>query len=259
MRHNTLILLLIVLLTISCGKESFDNVVDPGAASGTKSGSYATMLPIGNRLYVVSKTQLTTFDVSTTSSPVQIDKKDVGFDIESLYYHDGLLLIGSANNMYIYRLADQGIPVRESVSQYNNIIGDDVCTRDPIVARGNIAYVTLSSVIVECGWGRQINQLRVYDIDNLNTVKQLNIVNMSRPRGLGLGKNHLFVCDENDGLVVFNIENPAEPIRVNNYPGFKGYDLIVDNDKLIVVSDSALLQYDITDEEDIRLLSKIQL
>lgn len=257
MRHNILIILLIALLAMSCSSDSSLNEIDP--SSGTKSGSYATMLPIGDRLYVVSKTQLTTFDVSIASSPVQIDKKNVGFDIESLYYHDGLLLIGSANNMYIYRIAEQGIPIRESVSQYNNIIGQEICTRDPIVARDNIAYVTLSTVSLECGWGRQINQLRVYDIGNLHAVKQLNIVEMSNPRGLGLGKNHLFVCDEIDGLVVFNIEQPTKPIKVRSYAGFKGYDLIVNDDKLIVVSDSALFQYDITDESDIRLLSRIQL
>ncbi|MFZ1458232.1 MAG: hypothetical protein WAT46_19470, partial [Saprospiraceae bacterium] len=53
----------------------------------TKSGSYATMLTISNNLYIVNKTQITTFDVTDPKNPVEVNKQEVGFDIESLYHH----------------------------------------------------------------------------------------------------------------------------------------------------------------------------
>jgi len=225
----------------------------------TKSGSYATMLTISNHLYVVNKTQITTFDISNPNSPIERSKIDVGFDIESLYHYQGFLLIGSANNMYIYRIGTDGIPIRESTTQYNEAFGEEVCTSDPIVVRENIAYVTLASVIDLCGDFRAINELRVYDIVDIKAPKLLNTVNMMSPKGLGYGKSHLFVCDQNDGLVVFNLDDPLNPIKVKSFGGFEGFDLIVNGALLVVVAKDELLQYDITDESNIKFLSKIEL
>jgi hypothetical protein len=84
-------------------------------------------------------------------------------------------------------------------------------------------------------------------------------MNMTLPKGLGLGKNHLFVCDQIDGLVVFNIDNPLNPVKVKSFGGFEGFDLIVNGNLLVVVAKDELLQYDITDESNIKYLSKIEL
>lgn len=239
----------------SCTPEELDS----NSENSTNSGSYATMLTISNFLYVVNKTQITTFDVSNPGEPKEINKQEVGFDIESLYHHQGLLLIGSANNMYIYRIGTDGIPLRESTTQYNEAFGEDMCTSDPIVVKGNIAYVTLSSTVEVCRGFLLINELRVYDIQDFKAPKLLKIVNMSTPKGLGLGKNHLFICDQTDGLVVFNLDNPIDPIKVKTFGGFEGFDLIVNDDILVVVAKDELLQYDISDESDIKYLSKIDL
>ena len=82
---------------------------------------------------------------------------------------------------------------------------------------------------------------------------------MSTPKGLGLGKNHLFICDQTDGLVVYNLDNPIDPVKVKTFGGFEGFDLIVNDDILVVVAKDELLQYDISDESDIKYLSKIDL
>jgi len=244
-----------VLFIHACTSED----VGRNSESATNSGSYATMLTISNYLYVVNKTQITTFDVSNAGSPIEKNKQDVGFDIESLYHHQGLLLIGSANNMYIYRIGTDGIPLRESTTQYNEAFGEESCTSDPIVVRGNIAYVTLSSTVEVCGNFRLINELRVYNIQDLKAPRLLKTMNMTLPKGLGLGKNHLFVCDQIDGLVVFNIDNPLNPVKVKSFGGFEGFDLIVNGNLLVVVAKDELLQYDITDESNIKYLSKIEL
>lgn len=253
---STLYFLLISLLFLSsCTKdESISN-----GESTTNSGSYATMLTISNFLYVVNKTQITTFNVSNAANPVEVSKQEVGFDIESLFHHQGLLLIGSANNMYIYRIGTDGIPVRESTTLYNETFGNDICTSDPIVVRENLAYVTLSSSEVVCGNFRLINQLRVYDIQDFTSPRLLETIEMLAPKGLGVGKSHLFVCDQIDGLVVYNLNDPQNPVKVKTFAGFEGYDLIVNGNILVVVAKDKLLQYDITDETDIKYLSKIDL
>ena len=79
--RSTIYFLFISLLFLSaCISEDINS-----SAESTKSGSYATMLTISNYLYVVNKTQITTFDISIPNSPVELNKQEVGFDIESLY------------------------------------------------------------------------------------------------------------------------------------------------------------------------------
>ena len=252
MKYRILILLLPIFLLYGCyeGGFSFENDM-----SSTQSGSYATMLTISNYLYVVNQTQITTFDVSDPQNPIEVDKQEVGFDIESLYHYNGLLLIGSAENMYIYRIGTDGIPLRESNTTYAESFGGNICMNDPIVARDDLAYVTLSANPTCFRMG--FNELRVYDIQNIKSPKLLNTINMASPRGLGIGKNHLFVCDRFDGLVVFNLDDLTLPVKVNNFSGFEGFDLIVRGDLLIVVAKDKLLQYDITDETDIKYLGAV--
>jgi hypothetical protein len=230
-----------------------------GSSGSTKSGSYATILTISTNLYVVNKTHITTFDVSDPKNPVEINKQDVGFDIESLYHHMGLLIIGSANNMYIYRIGSKGIPMRESATTYNQTFGNEVCTNDPIVVKDNIAYVTLSTTQQQCRVISNINQLRLYNLQDINAPILLLTLNMSAPKGLGLGKNHLFVTDAIEGLVVFNLDNPLKPVKVKTFNGFEGFDLIVNEKILVVVAKNQLLQYDISDENNVKYLSKIDL
>lgn len=161
--------------------------------------------------------------------------------------------------MYIYSLTVDGIPERQSATPYSNVFDREVCTSDPIVIRNNYAYVTLSATNNICAFWQRINELRVYDIADFTRPRLLDVVSMSAPKGLGLGKSHLFVCDQNTGLKVFNIDDPKKPVLVKTIGGFKAYDLIVNNNLLIVVADKKLLQYDISDEEDIKPLGIIYL
>lgn len=253
------IVVLFMLITglISCTKDgSFESGSQSG---GTLSGSYATMLTINNKLYVVNTSEITTFDVSDPKQPRQIDRRNVGVDIESLYHYNGLLLIGSANNMYIYRINADGIPERQSASQYNQVFGDEVCTSDPIVVRDDIAYVTLSAVSTVCRFPRQTNEMRIYDVRDIKNPKMLNTKPMTAPKGLGFGKNHLYVCDEVTGLYIYSLKDPQNPELVKTISGFSGYDLIIDGHLMIIVTPDELLQYDITNETDIKPLGKIEL
>jgi hypothetical protein len=248
----------LLILSVLCSCDKAD-IGGQDVSSETKSGSYATMLTVGNKLYVVNKTAITTFDVSNPADPKEIDRKDAGVDIESLYYYNNLLLIGSANNMYIYSLTADGIPERQSATQYSNAFDREVCTSDPIVIHNNYAYVTLSATNNICAFWQRINELRVYDLSDFTRPILLDVVSMSAPKGLGLGKSHLFVCDQNTGLQVFNIDDPKKPVLVKTIGGFKAYDLIVNNNLLIVVADKRLLQFDISDEDDIKPLGIIYL
>lgn len=243
----------IILLICSCTKESSDS-----SAEGALSGSYSTMLTLGNKLYIVSKTTIFTYDATDSKNLILLDEQSLGFDIESLIHHNGLLLIGSKSSMHIYTLNDKGIPVKQSQTQYFGV-ADGLCNSDPIVTRDNIAYVTLSSSVEACGNTRLINELRIYDISDINNPLLINSYNMENPKGLGLGTNRLFVCDAQQGLIVLDITNPREILQTQIFANIVPYDVIVKGSSLIVVAKDQLLQYDISDENNVKLLSSVEI
>ena len=82
---------------------------------------------------------------------------------------------------------------------------------------------------------------------------------MAQPKGLGVGREKLYVCDQKEGLVIYDIKDPRNPIFEKKIGGFNAYDLIVNNNILQVVANDQLVQFDITDENNIQQLSTIEL
>jgi hypothetical protein len=214
------------------------------------------MLTIGQKLYLVNDSQIKTFDVTDSKNPVLLNTTDLGDEIESLYHYDGLLLVGSSSRMYILEINEKGIPERKNITPYYNLT---VCSKDPIVARNDIAYVTLSSVDIPVCDRPELDELRVYDIQNIERPILLERIDMSKPKGMGFGKKYLFVCDQEDGLVIFNIEDPKSPVLSSTLEGFNAFDVIIRNNILIVACLNELRQYDITDEDNIKFLGTIQI
>lgn len=259
MKKISLLTASICILSFFYGCYPEDNVSTDSNQTDSQVGSYSTMLTIGVNLYLVNESSIATYDVSNASQPVLLNSQEVGFDIESIYHHKGLLLIGSAASMFIYSLNEKGIPVREGSEDYFEPFDDTQCFFDPIVARENLAYVTLSTDLVQCGWRFGIDELRVYDISDFNNVDHLSTFGLSNPKGLALGKEKLFVCDALDGLYVFDLSNPERPEFEQLFDGFSAFDALVRGNLLIVVASDRLLQYDISDEENIRLISEFKL
>jgi hypothetical protein len=249
MKMKNLYLLFFGILIVSCTAEQ-----NSESTAITQNGSYATMLTIGNKLYAINDRSLTTFDISVKNNPKQIDQKDVGFSIESLLSYNDLLIIGSSSFMHIYKLKE-GIPAKESSTSYNNLAG---CSYDPIVIKNNFAYVTISSAILS-NCNRRTDELRTYDITDLKKPMLLNSVSLPRPKGLGIDGNLLFVCDENEGLKIFNIETQSEPKLFKEFKGFSAYDLIPNKGILLVSAKDKLMQYDYSNIADIKLISVIEL
>jgi hypothetical protein len=82
---------------------------------------------------------------------------------------------------------------------------------------------------------------------------------MTNPYGLGKDGDVLFVCDGRDGLKVYNAADPANLQLIKHIGGKETYDVIADNNKLIMVAKDGLYQYDYTDAYNMRELSKISL
>lgn len=229
-------------LITSCDKDS--NPGEPGTGTG---GSLARFTIAANHLYVADGTTLHTYSLNDPSDPQKTASTPVGWEIETIFPWKDKLFIGSRDAMYIYSIANPDQPA--SLGMVSHL---RAC--DPVIANDSIAYVTVRSGST-CGG--TINALIVYDISQILYPDQRNAIPLINPHGLGMQGNHLFVCDGTNGLKVFDITQPYYPTQIQSLSGETFYDCIPYDDLLICMIGGGMALYDISDPNQINLLSKI--
>ncbi|NJM16907.1 MAG: hypothetical protein HC896_17385 [Bacteroidales bacterium] len=177
------ILLLLTLLLISCSKSDSNS----DSASGGKGGSMARFAINGNYLYTVDSRKLKIFDISEATQPTYQGEYHGGEDVETIFPYRNTLFLGTRWGMNIIDVTNPVTPVFKSTYQH-------VYSCDPVVVSETTAYVTLRSEGSAC-WRTQ-NQLDIIDVSNLSDPRIIKTYQMTNPKGLGVDKNLLFVCDQ---------------------------------------------------------------
>ncbi|WP_299256797.1 hypothetical protein [uncultured Aquimarina sp.] len=221
-------IILTSFIIFSCDSDSSNDSFSP-VADGT-GGSLATFTLKGNYLYTVDNTDLTVFNITDITDPVQVNTIPIGFNIETLFSYKDYLYIGSRNGMFIYGLTNPEYP--EKLSQVEHFTA---C--DPVIANDTHAFVTLHS---DTFCGNNINVLQVYDITTITEPILINSRNLAFPRGLGLYDDFLIVCDNE--IKVFDISNPATSNLVTSI-NQNAFDVIIFGDLLIAIGETGLYQY----------------
>lgn len=216
------------------------------AATSGVGGSMARFAITGDQLYAVDIQHLLTFDISN-SDPVQQGKKNVGWNIETIFPHENNLFIGSESAMYIYDITTPSSPVQLSV--YSHLTA---C--DPVVVEDNFAYVTLRQGN-RCAQG--VNRLEVIDVSTLTNPKQVAFYEMKNPHGLGIDNGNLFVSEGNQGLKIMDASDPLNIKPLRHIQDIKTKDVIPFNNVLMVTGPNGILQYDYSDINNVELLSTI--
>ena len=224
--------------------------VDSGGVIGT-GASLARFTIVQNNLYAVDNTTLTTIDIANPTQMILEDQQDVGFGIETIFPFDNTLFIGSNTGAYIYGIDGEGIPSELSFFEH-------AMACDPVVSDGDYAYVTIRSGRA-CDFLGDANILEIYDIASLENPIQITQVAMNNPRGLSVDGNLLFVCDGNQGLVVFDVTDRTNPVVLTREMGFEANDVIAQNDVALVVSPDGIRQFDYTDPTSLTELSNLAL
>ena len=217
---------------------------------GGSGGSMARFTLMEDKLYTVTTSHLKTFDISNPQDPVFTTETQPGnWNIETIYPMKDKLFIGTSSGMYIYDASNGNNPT---------IMGTFAHARgcDPVVADNDYAYVTLRSGNACDGF---TNQLDVVGISNLMTPTLVKTYKMTNPHGLSKDGNLLFICDGKDGLKVYDATNIHDLKLLKHVKGMETYDVIAWNKIALVVTKSALYQFDYTNANDIRLISNIKL
>ena len=161
-----------------------------------------------------------------------------------LSYQD-FLFIGSSDAMFIYDITNAELPKLMSRS-------DHFRSCDPVVANATHAYVTLHTNSRCDGF---VNELRTYNIEDVESPILLNTRDLKEPKGLGLyGTNYLLVCD--DTVKIFDVSDPDDSKFVKEIDTKNAIDIIIRDDHAFIISEHSVEQYEL-DSEDIENFKKI--
>jgi len=214
---------------------------DASNESGTFSengqgGSLARFALFQDYLYVVDDTNLNVFSIIDLENPVQVKTVPIGFNIETLFVYKAYLYIGSRNGMFIYDAQNPEEPTYLSDVQHFT-----AC--DPVVANATHAFVTLHTNI---GCGTNINVLEIYDVTDVTDPVLISSRNLTRPIGLGLYGDYLFVCD--DEVKVFDVSDPENSQLVTSID-VSAFDVIINSGILVLIGENGLYQFSLDDSD----------
>lgn len=230
---------------------SFNGNVSPGTGSTFGiGGSMARFGLYDDYLYTVDNSTVYMFDIKDESKPVSIGNQNVGWNVETMFIYDGHMFFGTQSGMQIFSL---------KVPTALNYIGSfwHVTSCDPVVISDGYAYITLRG---GNACGSNVNRL---DVVKLSTDYKTSTLEasypMSGPYGLGIDNKTLFVCDGNDGLKIYNVEDKLniDDHLIARFPSIKTYDVIPFDKYLFMIGDDGFYQYDYSNLQNIHMVSHI--
>lgn len=250
MRINQFLILAVCLLsTAACNKSSEGVASDTGGSNTGTGGSLAKFTINGNYLYTVQANFLKVYDIQNASAPVL--KSTVNLNnsgVETIFNNGDYLFFGTQNGMLIYDISTPLMP--DYVSTYSHVLS---C--DPVVVSGKYAWVTLST---GSACGRGVNQLELIDISNIYNPQLKQIYTFSKPRGLAVSGNYLYLCDEISGFRVLDISDPMQADIIAMLSQIKAFDVIYKGGMLTLTASDGIYQYDATDPSNLKFVSKIK-
>ncbi len=222
-----------------------------GSASTGIGGSLARFAITSQYLYTIDERSLKVFDLTNAAQPRLANTTHVGWGIETIFPYEDKLFLGANDGMYIFDNSDPLRPRQLSKFQHAR-----AC--DPVFVDGNIAYVTLRDGTRCQNFN---NQLDVVDVTDLEDPKLLATYEMHNPHGLSLADDHLFICENDEGLKVFDASDWQKigERLTSHVKGFTTYDVIAlgAHDLAMVIGKDGLYQFNFADPKKLKELSVI--
>jgi len=208
-------------------------------------GSMAGMVLMNEHLYAITEMHsLSIVDISTAAVPVKKSEFFAGYDLQTVFPFEGKLFLGSAVGMFMYDVTDPENPLPAGEFTHGR-----AC--DPVITDGQYAYVTLHA---GDGCGGDANELHVIDVSHLPQSQLVKTYQLTKPTGLAKDGNMLFICDQT-AVRIYNAANPAQLQLLQQISSNEPYDIIVQNNRAMVVCSNGLYQYDYSNINHIRQLS----
>jgi hypothetical protein len=198
-------------------------------------------------LIAIDQNEIKLFNIESEGTITFSKGIEVGQGLETLFPKGDFLFIGTRVGMHIYQKIDSDFKFLSFTEHLESC--------DPVVANQTHAYVTLRNGR-SCSFGS--NLLDVYSIENIHNPVLIQSLGMEGPKGLSLTSSHLYVCDGQDGFIIFKILNDGKVEEQSRVNGFNAHDAIVIGDILIIVAADNIHQYRIDSDGEVSKLSEIQ-
>jgi len=212
-------------------------------------GSMSRFTIYNGNLYSVINNAMTIFSLDGEKPVKAAENIYLGWNVETIFSYKDNMFMGTPTGMVIYSVTDPLKPTYQSC-----IAHAYAC--DPVVVDNDLAYITIHSGSA-CDYSAKENSLIIVDVADVKDPKQLVTYNMTNPKGLGIDNGKLFLCD--DGLKIYSITNPQTLManQLAHYAGMDGFDVIPQSNILMMIATDGLYQYDYSNLNNIKQISKI--
>jgi len=207
----------------------------------------------GSWLYVIINNKLHTFDVKNQRPELVGKIVSLGYNIDTIYSNGTSIFLGTPTCMPVYSVKDPINPIHQATIS-------NITSCNPFVVNDEVAYITFSS---GNACNQSMNKLIVIDISDLSSTQAnpeiIKTISLTSPQGLAVDNHNLFVCD--NGLKVFDI-NDIDIIDERSpeyFKDYKGYEVLLFNNVLMMIADDGIYQYDYSDIQNIRKLSVLEI
>ena len=213
---------------------------DGGGNTGS-GGSLARFKIVNQYLYAVDTNKINVFDIQNLETPIKVNEEYVTWESETIFYQDNKLFIGTRTGMYIYDISQPSSPT--FISNYDHM---KFC--DPVVVDGDYAYVTLRAGASCMDGEMQMldSRLEIINISDIYNPQLEATYIMDEPYGLGIKNEKLFICDGASGLKVYDKTAISDLQLLQNFTTNDAYDVIPMQDKLLLIGNNTLSQYNYT-------------
>ncbi|NIJ46175.1 hypothetical protein FHR24_002653 [Wenyingzhuangia heitensis] len=217
-------------------------VSDGGNKFDGQGGSLSTFTLKGDYLYTVDYNKLNSFLIegANQKNPAFVGAINVGFGIETLSSFGDNLFIGSTSAMYIYGLQNPAVPNFKSISNHFR-----AC--DPVIANEQNAFVTIHGGS-RCGGDS--NQLKVYNITDVENPVLLLDKTLVEPKGMALYGDYLFVADT--AIRIFDVSDVENGnVSFVHKIDRNVNDLIIRENHLFAIGNNGVYQYTLENSTDL--------
>jgi len=182
---------------------------DTNGSSGSgqgQAGSLATMTILQNELHILHDNKISSFDITSDElSPAEIGESQLSSGTAETLFSFGSehVFVGTTNGVIIQQ--HKGIESSDS-SRFTHVnTVTHITARDPVVAKDNYAFFTTRDGNEDLA--SEADVVGLIDIEDMeNATVIFRFADLKEPIGLGWWKEALYVCDANDGLTKFTLE-----------------------------------------------------
>lgn len=244
MKKQIIFLMTIVLFLSSCSIDGGDFGDTSYGDSNSINGSTSRFATYKNVMYTLDFNKIKIFSIDNPSDPILQNELTINDELETITIYQNHIYVGARRGVYAVDITNPLNPIVSSSIEH-------WIAKDPVAITGKYIYSTTRDF--------NTGRLTIYEDRTNGNFIERNTIAIDQPYGIGIKDDFLFVCDDRNGIIIFNITNRENPLEVATYPSITSpRDVIILGDIMICSAKNEFHLLDIKDPVHPKLVSIIQ-